>query len=741
LTNIVSNDSALVKVGWTASAQNGDTIKVYRSTEKTGSYSLLNPGAVNGSDTSYVDSTAKGNSTYYYYVEAVSSSGSSEPSDTAAITTPPIIQPISAVTVPEGSLDTVRITTTGGSHPISLQGSALPSFARFTDSLNGRGSIILQPSNIHGDFSATVTASNDQGSTSSSSFTIHVMDTSVTTIFVNFNGAQNVSAPWNNTSASSPRAGLVVSNLKDTTGAPTGVGLSLLDSWTSSNILGSTTGDNTGVFPDSVMRTAYWDQSGADRHVKLSGLSAGRRYNLVLFGSNSGAGNKTTVYTVGNQKDSLNAANNVNSVVRFTGVQPDQTGSITIAVNSGATSSVGYLNALVITSYDSSIVPAPDQPHAVANSEGQITIRWINSANPVSATEVWRAVSSKGEYTLIGTTAGDTTAYTDVNLNSDTRYFYKLKTIRDGRKSDYSAIASATTMLYSIYVNFDQDTPAPSPWNNLNTVPNIGNVFGLNDESGNGTGITLEDMGGFSGVNPWGVITGDNSGVYPDNVISSTYWVDASDTGKLAVHGLNLSMSYTLTFFGSRTGTGDRTTQYIANGKVVTLQTANDSMVTVSIPDMVPDKNGDINIGVTPGGKSPYAYIGALVIQAHNNYDDNGNIIYDPSLYMFNRRMDDAGKVSLKDSTAMPSFTLLKAYPNPFGSSIDVVISAQQKGQLIFSLTGADGKTVDRHGANVEEGVNTIHYEPAGNIVSGFYILTIRSVTTGKMISVKLIKK
>jgi hypothetical protein len=264
-------------------------------------------------------------------------------------------------------------------------------------------------------------------------------------------------------------------------------------------------------------------------------------------------------------------------------------------------------------------------------------------------------------------------------------------------------------------------------------------VFALNDQDGNNTGITLEDMGGFSGVNPWGVITGDNSGIYPDNVISSTYWVDASDTGKLAVHGLNLSMSYSLTFFGSRTSAGDRTTQYIANGKVVYLQTANDSTVTVTIPDMVPDKNGNIDIGVTPGGKSPYAYIGALVIQAHNNYDDNGNIVYDPSLYMFSRETM-AGKMNTTDSMAV-SYRLLKAYPNPFGSEVDVVISAQQKDQLLFTLTGTNGVTIDRQSKNVDEGVNTIDYQPAGKIPPGFYVLTIRSVTTGKMINVKLIKK
>jgi hypothetical protein len=129
-----------------------------------------------------------------------------------------------------------------------------------------------------------------------------------------------------------------------------------------------------------------------------------------------------------------------------------------------------------------------------------------------------------------------------------------------------------------------------------------------------------------------------------------------------------------------------------------------------------------------------------LVIQAHNNYDNNGNIIYDPSLYMYSRLSGGEDKLDIIDSSAI-SYRILHVYPNPFADFLDVTISSLHNDQLVFTLRGVNGVLADRQTKTVHEGMNSIRYEPKEPLLSGFYLLTIRSTQTGKAVNVKLIRK
>lgn len=745
LENIYDREKYKLGLSWQVQSKNADSILVYRSIRKDSTYTLLNLGQSNGKETSYVDSTVKNNITYYYYLVAANGNGRSNPSDTlSTLSLPPVINMEDSLDINQGDNTTIPISvSTASGNTITITASGLPSFAALTDSGNATGSISLHPGeDVEGNFSFNITATDKNGLSSTKKVNIRVINPNSAVVYVNF-GLLVVSAPWNNSSVGAPRAGGTMSNLKTDDGVNSGINLTFQENWSGSNTSGSVTGNNTGVYPDSVMKSSYWDQSGTVKHIILSGLSSANKYTLNLFASRSGSGSNRVVFTVGGIMDSLEANNNTNSTVQFKDVVPDQNNQIIISVFKGSGASFTYLNALVINAHDSSAVLAPINVKASANSPGMISLNWSNP-DIVTGTEIWRSTSAGGTYTLIGTVSGNTSTYNDSGLDGDTRYFYRLKAVRNAKESAYSIVASATTILYSMYVNFTNVDVAPLPWYNLNQLPMEGNTFNLEDSNGNNTGVILTDGGGFGGINENGMVTGNNSGVYPDAVLNQSYYTQGTDSGRLSLQGLNINMSYNLTFFASRQGTGDRTTLYFANGQGASLQATNNTLNTVTVPNVMPDENGEINIQVTAGGQSVYGYIGALVIQAHSNYDDSGNVIYNKNAYMLNRLGANemyTRKLLGQDSTSMATYKVIAAYPNPFNQYVNIKMSCQANDKLILRLFNSSGSLKDVQTLDVSGGINTIRYQPKMDIVPGFYILNISSTASGKTENIKLIKQ
>jgi len=740
----ITNRSIL---NWESGSDNTQGYEVYRRPEDSATY--IKVAQIEATSKTFVDSLVVGATTYLYEVRAFNSNGYSPFTEPVQITTsdaPPVITPIDNMILIQGTVDTIMVSASATpGHTLTIRANELPPFGQFTYNGNGKGHIIFNSNGVaEGTYEAVITATDEKGQSDSTEFTIKVIKGSVSVVEVNFNGSMNVAAPWNNTAVSNPGNTTSLANLLDTAGVSTSISLNLQESWSGSNANGAITGDNSGIYPDSVMQTSYWDGTGVDKHLVLSGLSSVKRYTISLFSSHSGAGNYTTVFSIGSRKDSLNASNNTSDIVVFNDLTPDQQGKITMTMNRGVGSDYAYLNAMVINAHDSVVVlPPTDLAASASNSE--ITLKWSNASANLSKTQIWRAGAANGDYLLVDSVQGDIEQYKDDDVAPNTRYFYKLRSIRDNTVSEYSKIASATTSLYYIYVNFSDDNRAPMPWNDINSVPLQGDIFDLYDATGGNTGVTLEDMGGFTAVNHSGTSTGDNSGVYPDDVMDRSYYVDGIDTGRLTLRGLNLSMAYSLTFFAGRTGTGDRTTTYVIGNNVVSLNAAGNTTQTVTINDVMPNSDGEINIGVVAGGSSPYAYVGALVIQARNNYDDSGNIIYNPMLYMLNGRQSGDAAQRLMMSKDIDNHNLssemLKAYPNPFDRYVNIRLNWADNEKLDFRLLSIDGKSVDYQSIPVANGLNNITYRPLKNLVPGVYILTIRSQSSGKTITVKLIRR
>ncbi len=90
------NNSGL-SLTWVAAAYNANSYQVYRSLNAAGPYTLLNPGATNPTQASYVDTGLSQNNTYYYYATATNNYGVSAGSDTFSVVVPNLAPALTAI--------------------------------------------------------------------------------------------------------------------------------------------------------------------------------------------------------------------------------------------------------------------------------------------------------------------------------------------------------------------------------------------------------------------------------------------------------------------------------------------------------------------------------------------------------------------------------------------------------------------------------------------------------------------
>src|SRR5205085_5632282 len=140
-------------------------------------------------------------------------------------------------------------------------------------------------------------------------------------------------APWNNIT------GLSTSNLKDSRSNTTTMGLQFQSSWWATWHEGPQTGNNSGVYPDSVLKEYYFFGqypgifTGADSVIaKVTGLDTTRRYDLTFFAGSAWSvqgDNGTTTFKIGSQTISLNVQNNTQNTAVFGNIKPDADGTVT----------------------------------------------------------------------------------------------------------------------------------------------------------------------------------------------------------------------------------------------------------------------------------------------------------------------------------------------------------------------------------------------------------------------------
>ncbi|HUP12435.1 MAG TPA: carbohydrate-binding protein [Niastella sp.] len=299
------------------------------------------------------------------------------------------------------------------------------------------------------------------------------------------------------------------------------------------------------------------------------------------------------------------------------------------AVNNNAASAVaGPASALTFT--DNSAPTTPLNLRAGGTGRSTIDLLWDAASDDVGVTNYDIYINGVKTYAVAKVTKA--TVY---NLQPSKAYSFQIRA-RDlsGNVSALSNTITASTTSgylkldpamgsnpnnYSVYMNLNLENPATFPWNNTNVLPSEGTVFGsLKNYASNNSGMKMTITDNFSGYNPGGMNTGNNSGVYPDNVMRSMYYNSPGQVAKLLFSGLSLNHKYSFVFFGSRAGTGDRTGVYKIGTQQVSLNASNNTTQTVQIDNVVPDQNGNVVVEISLGSTAMFAYLNSVVIKAYS---------------------------------------------------------------------------------------------------------------------------
>ena len=187
-------------------------------------------------------------------------------------------------------------------------------------------------------------------------------------------------------------------------------------------------------------------------------------------------------------------------------------------------------------------------------------------------------------------------------------------------------------------LNFGMNGAAPSVdgWNNIWGESNPDNAAGTIDcsrtNTGNnlwsqwcniaGTGISVRSINTGNDTTSWaraalntGQSTGNNSGIYPDLVLTSFWYVNAGQ-GRLQIYGLNDAKTYKVTLLGSRDSAvgGSRRSIFTVAGVALTaLQCIGNTSNTVNRTGVAPT-SGVIDIRLDKDDNS-LAYMNALVLE------------------------------------------------------------------------------------------------------------------------------
>jgi len=163
---------------------------------------------------------------------------------------------------------------------------------------------------------------------------------------------------WNNITGFTVGSG--TTDCKDSTGASTGIGLSVTQAFQSSVDNGASSPSTP--YPQTAMRDCFYSQNTPAK-LKFTGLDPTGTYKVTIFGyRNATATDRVSKYTIGTQVLTLNASQNTSNTAVFTGAAPAADGSMEVIVDRDTGSTFGYLNVLVL---EKESAPPPSLPAAI----------------------------------------------------------------------------------------------------------------------------------------------------------------------------------------------------------------------------------------------------------------------------------------------------------------------------------------------------------------------------------------
>lgn len=750
----ISSGGNGVVLNWADSAYNETGYAVWRATNAAGPWLQLSPNPP-AKATTFTDSTTAGFSTYYYRVQAFNTHGSSNYSNVVSIATPdkvPTLNPVGNISLNWGTADTVNVITSGATgNIVTLAASGLPSFATFTDRGNGTGQLIITaPDSATGTYSgSTITMTDQADSTRTTAFSVTVKNPLISSVYIHFSdGVNNGATPWNNLSfATAP--GYSQGGLLNDNNANSGMSLTYQNGFAGLTNAGEETGNNSGVFPDGVMRSCVYESAQKTDSILISGLNPSTSYNFVVFSATDWGVGGTTSFSLLGQTKSINPGFNTQNLLQFSNLRPRSNGTVSLGVTKATAAQYSYLNDLIIQGFDSTQLKiiGPSNLHTNAITRNSVALAWTDNSWNETGFEVWRATdASGGTYSKLATLAAGATAYKDSSLSSNTTYYYTVRAMKGTLPSTYSNPVGATTSSYAVYMEFNQPNLniAALPWNPMNAQPATGQTWNaLHDDQGNPTSTFVTLNGLWAGTSNLGMQTGNNSGIVPDAVMMDSYVLFAGQSGGFTMSGLNINNKYDVSFFNSLNFQSDAGTAFVVNGTKVILNASLNTSSMVTAYGIKPDNTGTITINIAPITPSTeYGILNAIVLRA---YTPDANPLPTPPVTnqtatqtqtMTNVTNDAALNTSLANTD-----TVITAYPNPFKTSFTLHVPAVNNGdKAIVEMYGVNGQQVySQEFKGLTEGNNYLTIQPSTSIQTGVYIVKVRvneGTTSSKLIKV-----
>jgi predicted esterase len=264
--------------------------------------------------------------------------------------------------------------------------------------------------------------------------------------------------PWNPMNQQ-PATGQTWNSLHDDQGNPTSTFVTLSGLWAGTSNLGMQTGNNSGAVPDAVMMDSYVLFAGQSGGFTISGLNINNKYDVTFFNSLNFQSDAGTAFVVNGTKVILNASLNTSSTVTAYGIQPDQTGTITISVAPiTASTEYGILNAIILRAYtpDANPLPVPPVTNQTATQTQTITGMTNDAALNTSLANTDTVISAypnpfKTSFTLHvpAVNDGDKAIVEMYGVNGQQVYSEEFKGLSAG--NNYLTIQPSTSIQTGVY--------------------------------------------------------------------------------------------------------------------------------------------------------------------------------------------------------------------------------------------------------------------------------------------------
>lgn len=732
-----------ISLTWQDNSTNETGFRIYRSTDGI-TYSLS--GTVGANNNAFTDANTSALTLYYYYVAGYNGGGEGAKSNVVqyeAGNNAPAISSLGNMYGKTGQTSTEDFVVSDDPGDIvTVKIINKPAFINISNTGGSGYRITIDPTNDNvGFYTLTVVATDNNGTSSSANFSITVADAKTRSVFVNFGAAgKTAPSPWNNW-LGNRAAGNVINNLVDESNTPTTFSLTTVNSWTGTTTLGHLTGNNSGVAPDAVLESGLAD-AGTPKTLRIGGLDPTRIYNVEFIGSQNEGLIASAQYSYGTQVSTLDARYNTNRTANLNNLVPDANGQITVTILRVNNSAYTYLNGLIIEELQPSVtILNPEHLYAEPTSRTTSLLSWSDRTdveNAADGYEIQRARDSL--FTNSVTTIslpGNTTTYADSTLAANTKYWYRVRAKNNVDVSEYSNKYYIVTPASIVSVNFNSTVVnAPYPWNNLEVNPLTEFIVdNLINQNGANSGIKITCTKVFNGEFNAGGNTGNNSGIVPDPVMMSDFWLDNSQVSQVKLSGLNHTRKYRIGFIGSSSTPGwfkgNYTATYTVNGKTVYLNSWMNTSKIVYISDVVADANGELLIDFSTTAAAQWGFNAGIILMDYS--DVNGAT----TLYMSNSTVDSTSAIAqpVRDDYKV------KIYPNPFSDMMNIDFnnpSASNKVTAeVYDLTG---RLVYRQNySSMPAGANTLRLNSIGANGNGVYIVALKM--NGKIVqTVKMLR-